>query len=104
MPGLLERQDQPIEPDAEPDARRRATAEQLDQAVVAAAAADRLLLALPTADVELERGPRVVVEAAHEARLEAVGDAEGVEVAADRIEVRGAGGAQPVGDARRRRR
>ena len=73
--GLVEGEDEPIEADPEPDARRRPPAEQLDQAVVAAPAADRLLLALAPGDVELERGPGVVVEAADQPRLEPVADA-----------------------------
>ena len=89
-PVSLEREDQPVEPDPEPDPGRRPAAEQLDQAVVAAAAAERLLLALAAGDVELERGPRVVVEAADEPRLEPVRHAERVEVRADRREVLGA--------------
>ena len=59
-------------PIPKPIAGRRPAAEQLDQPVVPPAAAERLLLALATDDVELERGPRVVVEAADEARLEPV--------------------------------
>ena len=85
---LGEREEQPVEADPEPDARRRPAAEQLDQAVVAAAAADRLLLALATRDVELERRPRVVVEPADQPGLEPVRDAERVEVRADGREVR----------------
>jgi hypothetical protein len=40
----------------------------------------------------------VVVEAAHEGRLDAVGDAEGIEPGAHAIEVSGGAIAQPVGD------
>ena len=70
-PLRLEGKQHPVEAEPEPDPRRRPAAEQLDEPVVAAAAADRLLLALAALDVELERGPGVVVEAADEARLEA---------------------------------
>ena len=52
-------------------------AEQLDQAVVAAAAADRALRALLRRRY-LEDGARVVVEAAHEARVEGDWDAGGI--------------------------
>jgi hypothetical protein len=65
--GALEREQQPLDPGAEADARRGLAAELLDQAVVAAAAADRALRADRLVD-ELERGARVVVEAAHERR------------------------------------
>src|SRR2546427_1701499 len=44
-PGLLEREEDPVESDPEPDPRRRTTAERLDEVVVAAAAPDRRLLA-----------------------------------------------------------
>ena len=81
---------EPVEPDPEPDPGRRPPAEQLDQAVVPPAAADRLLLALAPGDVELERRPRVVVEAADEAGLEPVRHAERVEVGPDAGEVLGA--------------
>ena len=85
---LIEREQQPIEADAEPDARRRPATEQLDQPVVAPAATDRLLLSLAALDVELERGPRVVVETADQPGLEPVCDAERVEMGTDRREVR----------------
>ena len=84
---LVEREDQPVEADPEPDARRGPAAEQLDQAVIASPATDGLLLALATGDVELERRPRVVVEAADQPGLEPVADLERVEVLADGGEV-----------------
>ena len=79
-PGLVEREDQPVDADPEPDARRGPAAEQLDQAVIASPATDRLLLALATGDVELERRPGVVVEAADEPGLEPVADLQRIEV------------------------
>ena len=42
---LLEREDHPVQPEREPDPGRRLAAQQFDQTVVAAAAAQRLLLA-----------------------------------------------------------
>ena len=95
---------QPVEPDPEADAGRRPTTQQLDEAVVPATAADRLLLALAALDVELERGPRVVVEPADEPGFESVRHAECVEVRPDGGEMLGAGVAQTIGDARRGRR
>ena len=77
---LLEREQEPLDPGAEAERRRRRPADLLDQAVVAAAAADRRLRAVLGAD-ELEGRARVVVEPAHERRHELVGDAVGVEVA-----------------------
>ncbi len=78
-PSRLEREQQPLDPGAEADARRRRAADLLDQAVVAAAAADGRLRADRLVH-ELERRARVVVEAAHERRHELVRDAVGVEV------------------------
>ena len=101
--GLGQSEEQPVQPDPEADPGRRPPAEQLDEAVVAPAATDRLLLALAAGDVELERGPRVVVEPADEPGLEPIAHAEGLEVRADAGEVLGAGVAQPVRDLRRPR-
>ncbi len=100
--GLVEREDQPVDADPEADPRRRPPTEQLDETVIAPPAADRLLLALAPGDVELERGPGVVVEAADQTRLEPVSDLERVEVRADGREMLGARIAQPIGDLRRR--
>ena len=100
--GLREREDDAVEPEREADARRRLAAQQLDQAVIAAAAAERRLLALDALAVELERGPRVVVEAAHEPWRQPVGDAQRVEVGAGRPRSGRAGVAQVVGDGRSR--
>ena len=83
---LLERDQEPLDPGAEAERGRRRPADLLDQAVVAAAAADRRLRAVLRAD-ELEGRARVVVEPAHEGRDELVGDAVRVEVAANRGEV-----------------
>ena len=83
--GLGQRQDEPIQADPKPDPGRRPPTEHLDEAVVAAAAAERLLLPLTADDVVLERGPRVVVEPANEAGFQPVRDPERVEeVAMDR--------------------
>ena len=101
---LAERQEQAVQPDPEADAGRRAPAQQLHEAVVPAPAAERLLLALAARDVELERGPRVVVQAADEARFQPIRHAEGVEVGADAREMLGARVAQPVRDLAARRR
>ena len=86
----LLRQDQrdPVQPEPEPDPGRRLAAQELDQPVVAATAADRLLLALATGHVVLERRPRVVVEAADEPWLDAPRDADRGQVRLDGLEVR----------------
>ena len=96
----LEGQDHPLEADGKADAGRRPSTEQLGQPVVAPATAERLLLALGTGAVELPGGAGVVVEPAHQARLQLVGDAERVEVNANGGEVLGAGGTEPLDDAR----
>ena len=100
-PLLVERQEQAVQPDPEPDAGRGSAAEQLDEPVVATSTPERLLLALPSLDIELEGGPRVVVEPADETGLDAVGHTEYVEVFADRGEMRSARLAQAIRDARR---
>ena len=65
-------------PMPQPTAGVRLAAELLEQAVVAAAAADRALRAEAIGD-PLEHGQVVVVEAAHQARIDAVGEPGGVE-------------------------
>ena len=60
----------------------------LDQAVVAAAAADAALRSERVGG-ELEHGPRVVVEAAHERRIDLVGDLRDIEQLAHLREVLG---------------
>ena len=98
---LGEGEDDPVEADPEPDAGRRRTAQQLDEAVIAPAAAERLLLALGARAVELEGGPGVVVEAAHERRLEDRLDPDRREMGLHALEVLGARTAQALADARR---
>ena len=66
---VLEREQQSLEAGAEADARGRRTADRLDEAVVPPSAADRRVGVLVGPD-ELERRPRVVVEATHERRVE----------------------------------
>ena len=81
-------------------ARGRA-AHLLDEAVVAPAAADRVLGRVERLAGELEGGASVVVEAAHQAGREDEGDAERRQAALDRLEVRGGGVGQVVGHHRR---
>src|SRR5207248_1581399 len=69
----LEREEDPVEAEPEADPRRRLAAEELDESVIAAPAAEGGLLARDAARVDLEGGPRVVVETADEVRLEAIG-------------------------------
>ena len=76
-----DREQEPFDAGAEADARRRRPADLLDEPVVAAAAADRVLRA-DRLVLELERRPRVVVEAADERRGQLVADAVGIEVLA----------------------
>ena len=74
----LEQQQQALDAHAEADRRRGLAAELLEQAVVAAAAADRALRAELVGD-PLEHREVVVVHAAHQARIDAVVEAGGVE-------------------------
>ena len=82
-------------PAAHPDAGRRRSVELLDQAVVATAAADTGLSAERVAG-ELEHGPRVVVQAADQRRIELVADAGVVEQRPDLREVLGVLGREAV--------
>ena len=70
VPCSFEQFEHALHADAPADRRRGLAAELLDQAVVAAAAADRALRAEPVGD-ELEHGQVVVVQAAHQARVDA---------------------------------
>ena len=99
---LVERQQDPLDPRRPADRRRRRPAELLDQAVVAAAAADLRLGAERVAD-EGEDRPRVVVEAADQGRVDLVGDAGGVEQRPDLGEVLGVLALEPLDDRRRAR-
>ena len=85
---LVERQQDPLDPGRPADRRRRRPAELLDQAVVAAAAADLRLRPERVAD-EGEDRPRVVVEAADQGRVDHVVDAGRVEQRPDLGEVLG---------------
>ena len=97
-----ERQQDPLDPGRPADRRRRRAAELLDQAVVAAAAADLRLGAEPVAD-EGEDRPRVVVEAADQGRVDRVGDAGRVEQRPHLGEVLGVLALEPLDDRRRAR-
>ncbi len=81
---------QPLDADPEPDPRLWRSAEPFDETVVAAAAPDRVLCRVESFCCELERGPRVVVEPPHEARLHVVLDPERIEARPEPGEVRGA--------------
>src|SRR5207253_4853293 len=75
--------------------------EQLDEAVISTAASERRLLPPDARGIDLEGRPRVVVETAHETRIQPVPDAERVEMGADSGEMCRAGLAEEVGDPRR---
>ena len=97
---VLDRDQQPLDPGAEADARRGRPADLLDEVVVAAAAGDGRVLVVHRAD-ELPRRARVVVEPAHQRRHELVGHPRRIEIGADRGEVRRARLAERVADLRR---
>ena len=73
---------QPFDSAGPADGRRRRPAHRLDQPVVAPAGDDRALRAQLPGD-ELERRMAVVVEAAHQVRVPAIADPEGVEAGED---------------------
>ncbi len=72
-PSCVAGEEHPLDPDAEADARGGRAAQHLDQAVVAAAAADGVLGGVDGPRGELEGGPGVVVEPPHQAVVEHVG-------------------------------
>ncbi len=90
-----------VDPQGEPDAGCRPRPEQLDQPVVTPSPAERRLLTLRAALVELERGARVVVESTHQARRAMNRHLQPVEVGQERVEMVAAGGAQEGIDSRR---
>ena len=73
------RQQRAVDAEREADARRGRAAEILDEAVVAAAAAERVLGRVERAALELERRAAVVVEPAHEPHVDRERDAEVVQ-------------------------
>ena len=84
---LGQRQRDAVEADAEPDARRGLAPQQLHEPVIAAAAAEGLLLPFCTRSVELEGRARVVVEAADKGGRQPGLDGERLEVGEEPIEV-----------------
>jgi hypothetical protein len=71
---ILPQREQALDAHGEAAGRRRLAAQLLDQAVVAAAGADRALRA-ELVGHPLEHGEVVVVQAAHQARVDAIGNA-----------------------------
>ncbi|OQC34731.1 MAG: hypothetical protein BWX64_02729 [Acidobacteria bacterium ADurb.Bin051] len=94
--------EQTVGADREADGIGRRAAELLDEPLVGAAAADRVLGSEIARD-DLEDGVRVVVETAHQPGLDAVGHAEAVEVGAHRREMLPARRREVVGEPGRRR-
>ena len=88
-----QRQHEPLDAEREADAGHRGAVEARHQAVVAPAAADRVLRAEALGD-DLERRAAIVVEAANHSRVDRVRDRLAVEARAHGGEVRGTGGAQ----------
>ena len=93
--------DQPLHAQREADAREVGAAQLLHQPVVAAAAQHAVLRAQLAAH-HLERGARVVVEAAHQPVAQPIGDAQQLQLAPHLREVVAALGAEVVGDLRQR--
>src|SRR5207237_236339 len=97
---LSDREQETLDARAEADSRRWSAADLLDQPVIAAAAADRVLRA-DRLVLELEGRARVVVQPTHERRDELVAHAVGVEKAAHLLEVLAALVAERLPDLRR---
>ena len=93
-----------IDPQPKADAGRGRAPEQLGQAVVAAAAGQRLLLPLAAGDEELKGGAGVVVEAPNQAVVDLVAETQPIEQAANGGEVCGTGVTQVVERGRGARR
>ena len=74
----LQRQHQPVQPHRKTNPRRLGSAYGLAQAVVAAAAEQRILRTQSSMR-EFEGRPCVVIESAHQPRIQLVGDASGIE-------------------------
>src|SRR6266849_2932877 len=82
--GLVDQHGQTFDPGRPADARRLGAAHHPDQPVIAAAAHHRALRS-EIGGYELEGGMAVIVEAAHEARVYAICDAEGIEPTPQRV-------------------
>lgn len=99
-PALLHEQQQPLHAKAEADAGARGAAELLDQPVVPAAAADGALRA-DALGKDLEHGPGIVIQPAHERGGELVAHAHRVQQHKESVHVRAAVVAEKVHDVRR---
>src|SRR6202021_782628 len=77
----LQRQDQPILTNGEPDSRRLRTSEHPRQSVVSAAAKQSVLRsqAASVRNRKLERRPRVVIKPAHKPRIHRISNAASIE-------------------------
>ena len=95
------REQQPLDPGAESDRRRRRATHLLGEPVVATAAADRVLRGVERVARELEHGAGVVVEAAHEPGRDLERDAERLQPFLHAREVRGRRVAQVLAELRR---
>ena len=99
-PGLLQQQDHPLDAHRESAGRRRLAAELLEESVVAPAAGDGPLRAEPVGH-PFEHGAIVIVEAAHEAGVDGVGDAMVGEQLPQPVEMRARIGGQALEELRR---
>ena len=98
--GFLQQQDDPLDADGEAAGRRGLAAQLLEQAVVASAPGDRALRPQPVGD-PLEHGPIVIVEAAHEPRVDLERDAAVREEPLQAVEMGARLGAEPLDELRR---
>ena len=94
------RHQDPLDPSRPADTRRRGTAQLLDQAVVATPARDARLRPEGVAG-ELEQRARVVIQTAHERRVDLVRNARPLQHLADLCEVRGVLLTEPLEQDRR---
>ena len=95
-PLLLEDDRGPVEANREPHARGGAKSQLGRQAIVASASHERVLGAAQAFVPALEHGTCVIVEPAHQGRIQGVGDVQGAQAGLDGFKGRRAGGIEVI--------
>ncbi len=96
----FQQQHQPLHAHGETDARRRLAAELADQPVIAATGADGTLGAELVGD-PLEYRAAVIVQPAHQLRIDLIGDADGIESRLESFEMSARLLVEEIGERRR---
>ena len=92
--------DQTFDPECEPDGRGVAPAQLRDESVIAATGTDRALGAQIVGN-PLKDGPVIIVQSAHQAWVDLIGDADGIQSGQNCREMSARGLTQAVHEARR---